>query len=409
MTVSRRAMLAGAVTAGFGALAGCLGAVVGRDRPTGRDTDEASEAALRSAVDAVVGEHESVPAPTNELTVQTDVVAGVTDHFERYSLQSATVETYARLQQHEYTNGARVWVVLSTYPTATRASQRLAVGQSGVLTDVTERDQRVTVPLTVDRVPVAPLFFEAYLIRADRDLQTMESADGEKLCETDPFVAVDGRLARADHDTAQETLSKPGYRRTAGEGVYRLDFEGQTSGRAWTVSFLAYKSAYVREKYAKRKRRSQYVTDALADGTADAFGAILNAEAETNGFHTQRAKVDFLIDFVQNLPYVPDSVSTGYDDYTKHVVETLVDGGGDCEDTAVMLASLLQSSSFEYDTVLLLFPGHMAVGVYGDDLPGAYYEYEGRRYYYVETTGRGWDLGVVPDEYRSVSAAVSQV
>ncbi|EJN61283.1 hypothetical protein [Halogranum rubrum] len=409
MTVSRRTMLAGAATAGFGALAGCLGAVVGHDRSTGDSTDGDTEAALRSAVDAVVGKHESVPAPTNELTVRTDALAGVTDHFDRYSLQAATVETYARRQRYEFAGDARVWVALSTYPTATRPSERIAVGRSDVLSDVTERDQRVTIALAVDRVPVRPLFFEAYLVRADRDLQTMQAGDGEKLCESDPFVAVDGRLARVDHETARDTLSKPGYRRTAAEGVYRLHFEGQTSGRAWTVSFVAYKSAYVREKYAERKRRSQYVTDALADGTADAFGAILNAEAEANGFHTRRAKVDFLIDFVQNLPYVPDDVSTGYDDYTKHVVETLVDGGGDCEDTAVMLASLLQSSSFEYDTVLLLFPGHMAVGVYGEGLPGAYYEYGGRRYYYVETTGRGWDLGVVPDEYRTASATVSQV
>jgi hypothetical protein len=274
---------------------------------------------------------------------------------------------------------------------------------------VTERDQQVTVSMDVEAVPVDQLFLQAYLLRADRTLETMRPGDGEKLCETDPFAVVDGRLVHDTHEHGHASLERPGYRRTTAEGVYRLDFAGQTAREEWTVSFVAYKSAYVREKYARRKRRSQYVTDAMADGTADTFGAILDAEAEANGFRTRRAKVDFLIDFVQNLPYVPDDVSTGYDDYTKHMVETLVEGGGDCEDTAVMLASLLQSASFEYDTVLLLFPGHMAVGVYGDDLPGTYYEYDSRRYYYVETTGRGWDVGDVPDQYDTSSVSVYQV
>ena len=407
MDARRRAVLAGAATVGLGALAGCLGRSL--DSPVESDGERAPQRALRSAVDSVVGDHRPIPAPTNELIADAGPLRDVADHFERYSLQSATVRTYARLQQYEYPEGARLWVVLSTYPALDRSARRLAAGRSDVLTDVTERDQQVTVSMDVEAVPVDQLFLQAYLLRADRTLETMRPGDGEKLCETDPFAVVDGRLVHDTHEHGHASLERPGYRRTTAEGVYRLDFAGQTAREEWTVSFVAYKSAYVREKYARRKRRSQYVTDAMADGTADTFGAILDAEAEANGFRTRRAKVDFLIDFVQNLPYVPDDVSTGYDDYTKHMVETLVEGGGDCEDTAVMLASLLQSASFEYDTVLLLFPGHMAVGVYGDDLPGTYYEYDSRRYYYVETTGRGWDVGDVPDQYDTSSVSVYQV
>lgn len=406
MDTRRRAVLAGTASVGLGALAGCLGRVF---EPSASDDARDSQPALRSAVESVVGDRTVVPAPTNELVADADGLRGVTDHFERYSVQSVTVRTNGRLQREEYTDGVRVWVTLSTYPASGRPVRRLAVGRSDVLSTLTGRDRRVTVAIDVEEVPTGALFLQAYAVRGDRDFETMAPGEGEKLCETDPFVVADGRLARHVHEHGHGSLVQPGYRRAVGEGVYRLDFEGRTAGEEWTVSFVAYKSAYVREKYARRKRRSQYVTDALADGTADAFGSILDAEAEANGFRTRREKVEFLIDFVQNLPYVPDDVSTGYDDYTKHVVETLVEGGGDCEDTAVMLASLLQSASFEYDTVLLLFPGHMAVGVYGDDLPGTYYEFDSRRYYYVETTGRGWDVGEVPDEYDAASAVVYQV
>lgn len=401
MKTRRRAVLSAIAGAGLGALAGCLGS-----GPVGSETEPLARA--RSAVESLTGGEQRVPAPTTELVADTDPLVGTTDHFVRYSLQSATVQTYAALQDFEYPTGAAVWVRLSTYPTADRRMTTVAEGYSAV-EDVTERDQQVTISLGVESVPSRPLFLQAYVVRADRTLDTVGPGEGEKLCETDPFVVSDDTLVRYDQEHAHGSLAVEGYERRAAEGVYLLDFRGQTDREDWEVSFVAYKSAYVREKFAARKRRSEYVTDAMADGTADAFGALLNAEAEANGFRTRRAKVDFLIDFVQNLPYVPDDIGTGYDDYTKHMVETLVDGGGDCEDTAVMLASLLQSDSFNYDTVLLLLPGHMAIGVYGDDLPGTYYEYDSRRYYYVETTGRGWDVGQVPEEYQSVSAHVSQV
>lgn len=400
MSIRRRAVLSTIAGVGLGVLAGCLS--------TSREGTAEPLAKARSAVESLAGNERRLASPTTEITADTAVLAGRTDHFVRYSLQSATVQTYATLQDYDYADGAHVWVVLSTYPTPTRGAVTLATGRVPV-DDVAIRDHTVTVPLAVDTVPSSVLFLQAYAVRDGRTPETIGAGDGEKLCETDPFVVSDGRLVRYDHPQAHDSLTQPGYERQSGEGVYLLNFTGQTDREDWTVSFVAYKSAYVREKYAARKRRSEYVTDAMADGSADAFGAILNAEAEANGFRTRRAKVDFLIDFVQNLPYVPDDVGTGYDDYTKHMVETLVEGGGDCEDTAVMLASLLQSASFNYDTVLLLLPGHMSIGVYGDDLPGTYYEFDSRRYYYVETTGRGWDVGQVPKEYESVPATVSQV
>lgn len=40
----------------------------------------------------------------------------------------------------------------------------------------------------------------------------------------------------------------------------------------------------------------------------------------------------------------------------------------------------------------------MALGLQGDDsVSGTYYEARGNRYYYVETTAPGWEVGQVPD------------
>lgn len=81
--------------------------------------------------------------------------------------------------------------------------------------------------------------------------------------------------------------------------------------------------------------------------------------------------------------------------------------GGDCEDKAILLAALLRSLG--YRTALLVFkgdPGHMAVGVDCPDCWGSYYLKDGVKYFYLETTGPGWYVGEVPEEYRGERALV---
>jgi len=63
-----------------------------------------------------------------------------------------------------------------------------------------------------------------------------------------------------------------------------------------------------------------------------------------------------------------------------------------------------------YDAVLLLPPGHMAVGIWGNEgYLGSYYNYEGKRYYFCETTGDWWTMGLIPPNYLGVSATIVQV
>jgi hypothetical protein len=109
--------------------------------------------------------------------------------------------------------------------------------------------------------------------------------------------------------------------------------------------------------------------------------------------------VNHMMSFVQDLKYTTDNVGTGYNEYPKYPVETLVDKDGDCEDTCILLSSML--NQFGYDVVLLLFreQQHMAVGLRGESgIPGTYFEQDGKRYYYVETTDTGWNIGEAPPE-----------
>ena len=111
---------------------------------------------------------------------------------------------------------------------------------------------------------------------------------------------------------------------------------------------------------------------------------------------SKQDRVDFVLSFVQSLPYTHDDVTTGYDEFRRYAVETLIEGGGDCEDTTILVAAILRGLGEK--TALIFTPGHIALGVSGD-FTGASVTYGGTTYYYCETTGTGWGVGVLPQSF----------
>jgi hypothetical protein len=91
-------------------------------------------------------------------------------------------------------------------------------------------------------------------------------------------------------------------------------------------------------------------------------------------------------------------VSASFDDYPRFPIETIVDNGGDCEDTAILFATIVQILG--YGAVYLNPTGHLAVGVLGGSgVHGTYWTYNNGSYFYCETTGDGFKIGEVPSEY----------
>jgi hypothetical protein len=101
--------------------------------------------------------------------------------------------------------------------------------------------------------------------------------------------------------------------------------------------------------------------------------------------------IEMTIAFVQSLPYTHDK---GYD-HPKFPAETLVDGTGDCEDTSILLAAILEEMGIE--VVLLSPPKHMGIGIACSDCHGRAYKSKGTNYFYVETTAKGWKIGAMPE------------
>lgn len=152
------------------------------------------------------------------------------------------------------------------------------------------------------------------------------------------------------------------------------------------------------------KDYSVYVTHPLDDIYIERLVEIIKESAAQKEFNKYQI-VEFTIAFVQSLPYTVDSVTSPFDEYPRYPVETLVDGGGDCEDTSILLASLL--TEMGYGVVLISPPEHMAVGLKGgDNIRGTYWEYEGDKYFYIETTGSGRRIGELPEEYADTSAKI---
>lgn len=171
-----------------------------------------------------------------------------------------------------------------------------------------------------------------------------------------------------------------------------------------------YKKFY--EYYKERPRPpttdySIYVTDPFDDDMIATVVWELEANAKRANLNEYET-AEYVISFIQSLPYTKDDVTTPYDDYPRYPIETLVDYGGDCEDTSVLAASFLKEMG--YDVVLIVFPEHIGIGISGDEsIGGHYYPFKEKKYFYLETTGSGWDLGVVPEQYLKDDANIYEL
>ena len=181
------------------------------------------------------------------------------------------------------------------------------------------------------------------------------------------------------------------------------EYEWIFDGKRYDLSLSIPESQYDYYKDLERIYQadySVYVSHPYDDAFINTINRKFNLIALEENL-TEDEKINLVISFVQSLPYTVDSVTTIFDEYPRYPLETLIDNGGDCEDSSILTASLL--NSMNYDVILINPPGHMAVGV-NLEAYGSYWEYNGNPYYYIETTAGGWKIGDLPEEYEESSA-----
>lgn len=99
---------------------------------------------------------------------------------------------------------------------------------------------------------------------------------------------------------------------------------------------------------------------------------------------------EFVLKFVQAVPYVSDLESRGSTDYWKIPLETLWDGCGDCEDLTVLYITLM--GMLGYRTAFLMFDGHTMAAV-SLDADGWTVTVEGCEFLMCETTNSAFSVG----------------
>lgn len=175
--------------------------------------------------------------------------------------------------------------------------------------------------------------------------------------------------------------------------AYQKTYFWEYEGRRYNLNYSFDAEDY---KYYKGQKRDYYdfavyLSEAPGYPVIDQFARKLKALASSYKLN-QKQTVEMVASFVQQLNYRDD----GKYEYPRYPIETLVEQGGDCEDTAILLAALLRSMG--YKSILLSPTGHMGVGLAVDGkLAGTGLEYQGETYYYVETTNKGWGIGDYPD------------
>lgn len=193
------------------------------------------------------------------------------------------------------------------------------------------------------------------------------------------------------------------------KGIETIHYEWPALGYYWYYDLkipIAAVNVYKqvpRNPYSYYSGYTDYVAEPFDDTYLGALAQVFLDTAEANGFSGDDA-VMLAVAFVQSLKYTPDDIGYGYD-YPKYPLETLYDQGGDCEDTSILLVSLIKEMG--YGCALIMFDDHMGVGILGGDaVEGSYFELDGDKYFYVETTDYGWLLGEMPDELANEAASV---
>jgi hypothetical protein len=167
----------------------------------------------------------------------------------------------------------------------------------------------------------------------------------------------------------------------------------------WNSMFAKEDCDYYRNRpHPKVDDYSVYATDTVDDryitDLAEQFRLWMN-QLKMNDLE----RINFVAAFIQSLSKTTDGAATSPDGYPQYPLETLMAKGGDCEDTAILAATIF--NELDHEVALISLADHMGVGVVCGHCSGEYFFEGGTEYLYLETTGPGWELGQIPPSYDS--------
>ena len=184
------------------------------------------------------------------------------------------------------------------------------------------------------------------------------------------------------------------------DDLIRRTYVWDYGGKSWSFTYDFPASAYQLQKSLTRTLNytayAVYVNDPREDIVIKDFVTKLEASVPELAIWE---RLNLVIALVQSIPYVGESC-----EYPRYPIEMLVDQQGDCEDSAILTASLVRHMGFGVVLLAFLEEHHMAVGI--RVLPPAHqnlqsYVWNGDPYYYLEPTSLGWAIGQIPPTYQS--------
>jgi len=176
------------------------------------------------------------------------------------------------------------------------------------------------------------------------------------------------------------------------EGTFAAhwEFNGVEYDYSMTMRYSDVFAYTQNDKYSDRK---DHKTDELVNRyftTDDKYVKQISEyllEMRDKGNMSDTAFAGFVMRFVQSIPYIEDMKSRQADEFWKYPAEYLWDGGGDCEDSSILYATLMYVMG--YDSGIIVFYNHaMAVISLDTDTSGYknVMDIDGRKYIFVETT-----------------------
>lgn len=205
------------------------------------------------------------------------------------------------------------------------------------------------------------------------------------------------------------------------EGTITETYTWTYGGNTYTVSIDYEYSEYEAAAEGTSVSQRQYTTtfdviknflvvdDTVAELQTNLAAAYVSATGDTAD---GQAYAEYLLAFVQIcFEYYDDAYTYGYEEYFAYSIETIYNGGGDCEDTSILLTCLYLAAG--YDAGVFVVYGHVFSAISLDEYTAGStdstrysvaqfsYTYNGKTYYGCETTtsSNTYGIGWISDTY----------